>query len=66
MQIVLLFLLLSSPKSPNPFSGKKKKKKKKQKSFKNLCWERFHYFVLNKIFFLGFLNIKEYANRTLD
>ena len=65
MQIVLLFLLLSSPKSPNPFSGKKKKKKK-QKSFKNLCWERFHYFVLNKMFFLGFLNIKEYANRTLD
>ena len=63
MQIVLLFLLLSSPKSPNPFSGKKKKK---QKSFKNLCWERFHYFVLNKMFFLGFLNIKEYANRTLD
>ena len=65
MQIVLLFLLLSSPKSPNPFSGKKKTKKK-QKSFKNLCWERFHYFVLNKMFFLGFLNIKEYANRTLD
>ena len=64
MQIVLLFLLLSSPKSPNPFSGKKKKKK--QKSFKNLCWERFHYFVLNKMFFLGFLNIKEYTNRTLD
>ena len=65
MQIVLLFLLLSSPKSPNPFSGKKKKKKK-QKSLKNLCWERFHYFVLNKMFFLGFLNIKEYTNRTLD
>ena len=64
MQIVLLFLLPSSPKSPNPLSGKKKKKK--QKSFKNFCWERFHYFVLNKMFFLGFLNIREYTNRTLD